>query len=83
MDPKLFKEIFLQTVDNQLQKNDPPETGETLERLKKEGYEEEDAKLVIAQCVASEMVKVVSSRTPFNKTRFVKCLENLPNPPVD
>ncbi len=83
MDPKLFKEIFLKTVDNQLDKNDPPETRETLERLKKEGYSEEEAKLVIAQCVASEMVKVVSTKTPFNASRFVKCLENLPNPPVD
>jgi hypothetical protein len=83
MDPNLFKEIFLATVDEQLDKNDPPQTRATLDRLKKEGYAEEDAKLVIAQCVASEMVKVVSTKAPFNASRFVKCLEKLPNPPVD
>jgi len=83
MNPNLFKEIFLKTVYNQLGKNDPPQTRDTLERLKKEGYSEEDAKLVIAQCVASEMVKVVSTKTPFNTIRFVKCLNNLPNTPAD
>lgn len=83
MNPELFKEIFLQAVDNQLDSNDPQETRETLERLKKEGYSEEDAKLVISQCVASEMVKVISTKAPFNTARFVKCLKNLPNTPVD
>ncbi len=83
MDQKILQELFVKTVDNQLKTNKPSQTRATLERLKKEGYSEDDAKLVIAQCVASEMVKVVSSRTPFNETRFVKCLENLPNPPID
>ncbi len=83
MDPKLFKELFLQTVDHQLDKNNPPQTRETFERLKNEGYSEQDAKLVIAQCVASEMVKVLSTQKPFNAERFVKCLEKLPDPPVD
>lgn len=83
MDPKLFKEIFIKTVDVQLKKNDPPQTRETLDRLMKEGYSEEDAKLIIAQCVASEMVKVLSTKMPFNAARFVKCLERLPEPPMD
>lgn len=83
MNDKVLQELFLQTVDNQLESNKPPQTRETFERLKKEGYSEQDAKLVIAQCVAFEMVKVATSQTPFNEARFVKCLEKLPNPPVD
>ena len=64
-------------------KNDPPETAQTLERLKKEGYTEENAKLVIAQCVAAEMVRVISTKMPFDRHRFVQCLEQLPKPPTD
>ncbi|KAA3637935.1 MAG: DUF1841 family protein [Bacteroidetes bacterium] len=81
MQPDFFKELFLQTVEEQLEKNDPPETREALERLKKEGYNDEYAKLVIAQCVASEMVKVVATKTPFNNQRYVECLAELPKPP--
>ena len=83
MSPERFKQIFSQTVDNQLEKNDPPQTRETLERLIKEGYSEEDAKLIIAQCVASEMMKVISSHTPFNEARFVECLNRLPQSPAE
>ena len=82
MSPERFKQIFLETVDNQLKKNDPPQTRETLERLIKEGYTEEDAKLIIGQCVASEMMKVVSTHTPFNEARFVACLNRLPQSPA-
>jgi UDP-glucose 6-dehydrogenase len=83
MQPEFFKQVFLSTVEEQLKKNDPPETRETLERLIKEGFNEGDAKLVIAQCIAAEMVKVVATKTPFNKARFVNCLAQLPKPPED
>lgn len=83
MQPDFFKELFVRTVDEQLEKNDPPETRETLERLISAGFTEENAKLVIAQCVAAEMVKVVASKTPFNNRRYVDCLMQLPKPPTE
>jgi hypothetical protein len=83
MQSDFFKEAFLSTVEEQLKKNDPPETRETLKRLISEGYAEADAKLVIAQCVAFELVKVATTKTPFNHRRFVDCLRQLPKPPGD
>jgi hypothetical protein len=72
---------FLETVENQLRDNDPVETAQTLARLKKAGYNERDAKLLIAQCVAKEVFDVVSSGSPFNEERYVANLHRLPEEP--
>ncbi len=79
MNPKeVLKAQFLEVVDNQLRDDDPPATRRTLERLKSAGYSEKEAKLVIAQCVADEIMAVMETNKPFNEERFVKCLEQLP-----
>jgi len=49
---KVLKEQMLETVANQLKSNDPPETKETYDRLRKEGYSDMDSRLLIAQCVS-------------------------------
>jgi len=77
----LLIQQFLKTVDNQLRDNDPPETRQTLDRLQQEGYAERDAKLLIAQCVAAEMMAVMQSNEPFNEVRYVKWLHQLPKSP--
>lgn len=82
MNPQeILKREFLRVVDNQLRENDPPETRQTLLRLQQEGYSEEEAKLLIAQCVAAEMMAVMESNKPFNEERFRKYLQRLPESP--
>ncbi len=84
MNPKdILKGQFLKVVDNQLQENKPPETAQTLQRLKDEGYSEKDAKLLIAQCVALEIFEVMKSNQPFNKERYVHNLNRLPETPSE
>lgn len=72
---------FLETVENQLRDNQPAETAQTLARLQAEGYGEEEAKYLIAQCVAKEMVEVLSGGAPFNEARYVANLRRLPAEP--
>lgn len=72
---------FMETVENQLKANKPIETRQTLERLKGMGYAEKEAKLLMAQCVASEMFQVMESNEPYNEERYVTMLKKLPESP--
>lgn len=78
-----LKAAFLEVVDNQLRDNNPPETKETLERLMREGYSAEEAKLLIAQAVAVEAYVVMKTKTTFNRERFVRNLMSLPQEPKE
>ncbi len=76
-----LKEAFLETVENQLADNDPPETKETLDRLVKQGIREEDAKLHIAQAVCVEVFDVMKHQKEFNAKRYLMNLKRLPDEP--
>ncbi len=78
-----LRAAFLEVVDNQLRDNDPPETRETLERLKAEGYSVQDAKLLIAQAVVVEAYMIMKEKASFNRERFVRNLMALPQEPKE
>jgi hypothetical protein len=77
----VLKQQFLEVVKNQLKANDPPATAATLQRLQEEGYTEEEGKLLIASCVAAEMMQVMQSNQPFDEKRYIHYLNNLPEAP--
>jgi hypothetical protein len=77
------KMIILQTVDNQINSNDPPEVALNFERLKNEGFSEEDAKLYIAQALAVEIYYILKDKKPHNVERYRRNLNNLPNEPSE
>ena len=79
---EILKREFLRVVDNQLRAGDPPETRQTLERLKQEGYTDEESRLLIAQCVAAEMMAVMETNLPFDEKRYAVCLHRLPESPA-
>jgi len=70
-------------VENQLQANDPPETRQTYNRLKSEGYSEAEAKKLIGCVVSSEIFDILKKQEPFNPERFAKALNKLPKLPQD
>ena len=73
----------MEVVDNQLKSNDPPETRQTYDRLINEGYSDKEAKELIGCVVTSEVFDVLKMQEPFNLSRFVSALNNLPTVPVD
>lgn len=79
---EILKQQFLSTVEDQLASGEPPQTAQTLQRLKSEGYSENDARLLVAQCVALEYAQSIQTDLPFDRERFVKNLSNLPAHPV-
>ncbi|MDX1942038.1 MAG: hypothetical protein SFU99_15860 [Saprospiraceae bacterium] len=72
---------YLETVERQLRENKPAEVGMTLHRLKEEGFTDQEAKRMIAQCVAQEMYQVMESDGPYNELRYIEMLHQLPNLP--
>ena len=78
-----LKEQILEIAQNQIQSNEPPETNETLDRLKKSGYSEDEAKQLIGQCLAVELHHVFTNKKPFNHSRYISNLKNLPEQPFD
>jgi len=78
--PRL-RAAILETVENQLTSGDPPETKETLARLRREGFSDEEARVLLGQAVAVEIYCVLKEKKPFNRERFVRNLKSLPAQP--
>ncbi len=78
--PRL-KAAILEAVDNQLRAGDPPETRQTLARLKGEGFSDEEARVLLGQAVAVEIYCTLKEKKPFNRERFVRNLNALPAQP--
>ncbi len=74
-----LKAAYLEVVENQLRDNDPPETLKTYERLCTEGFTEKNAKILIASVIAFETYQMMAGNSPFNRERFVKNLNMLPD----
>jgi hypothetical protein len=69
----------MEVVDNQLRDNDPPETRQTLERLKRQGIDEAEARRLIACVIATEIFDIVKKNQVFDLGRFVSRLAALPD----
>ncbi len=80
--PKLGKEI-LKVVENQIRDNDPAETRQTIERLKVEGWTDDEARRLVASAVSVELFHIMRDRETFNRKRFVWNLTHLPRAPWD
>jgi len=57
------KQQILETVENQLRQNDPPETKITLDRLVGSGYDLSDAKILISQRVADGICYIFNKKS--------------------
>jgi hypothetical protein len=78
-----LREQIFNIIDNQIKNNDPPETALTFKRLKEEGFDDFTVKQFIGQCVAVEIYNVMKYKKPFDESRYVQNLNNLPKEPFD
>jgi ribosomal protein S7 len=69
---------YMEIVENQLRDNDPPETRTTFDRLKREGFNELDAKKLIAQAIVAETFWIMKKKEKFNLNRYINNLNRLP-----
>ena len=77
----ILKRVIIETVENQLRDNNPPETRLTLQRLESEGVSTEDAKKFIGCAISTEIFNIGKNKEEFNLERFVKNLQKLPTLP--
>ena len=77
MDDKTVRDVFLDTVLNQLETGDPPETKQTLDRLMAEGYSRQHALQAIAAALRAEMNRTMSEATPFDNDKYAALLAKI------
>ncbi len=80
---EIIREQIFEIIKNQIESNTPPETRQTLKRLVDSGYSDQDARMLIGQCVAVELFSVLKLEKPFNNDRYVLNLKKLPEEPFD
>ncbi len=80
---EILHDEFLSIVETQLKSNNPPETKQTYERLISLGISDKDAKIYIAQCVASEIFHTIKHKRPYDEQRYIRNLNNLPDFPAE
>ena len=77
----MVQSAIMDVLDNQLRTNDPPETRETFERLRREGIVEGETRRLLACVIAAEIFDVMKTKAPFDRDRFVSRLATLPEMP--
>jgi hypothetical protein len=80
---EIVREQIFEIIKNQIKLNTPPETKQTLKRLVDLGYSDQDARMLIGQCLAVELFSVVKLKKPFDNGRYVSNLKKLPEEPFD
>ncbi len=76
---KLLNKQIIETVNNQLRNNEPPETKITYQRLLDQGIPKERAKELIGVVLTAEIYDVLKKNEPFDKSRYEKMLNMLPD----
>jgi len=78
-----LRNAIFEVIANQVDADDPPETALTLERLMNEGFSEFQAKQLVGQAVVVEVIDAIQNKKPYNETRYLKNLRNLPKDPEE
>jgi len=76
-------EALIETIENQLRLNDPPEAREALERLLDLGETRENAMRYLGSVLATEVFYTLKNNEAFNRERYVGNLRALPELPDD
>ena len=80
---KNLRNAVFEVIDNQINANNPAETAVTLKRLMDQGCSEFEAKQYIGQALAVELFYAMKHKVPFNETRYINNLRNLPREPSE
>ena len=72
---------LLEMVNNQLHDGDPPETKQTYDRLRVQGYADVEIMHQLGSALLCEISIVTRYQTPFDRKRYASYLNKLPDPP--
>ena len=78
-DNKMYvREALFETIQSQIDKNNPRETKLTYDRLIREGLPHDEVMRLIAFVLVREMNDMLKATRPFNEARYIKALKALP-----
>ena len=73
--------LIIQGVKEQIANVDPPEVGQTYDRLIAEGYPEEEVYEMLGCVLSTEMFEIMKHKRVFDRQLYVKRLRELPKLP--
>lgn len=76
---ELLNAAIRQILDNQLETGDPPETKQTLDRLRSSGISDSESRRLISCVIAGEIFDIMKHQKSFNQIRFLERLAMLPD----
>jgi hypothetical protein len=79
MEDRTVRDAFLDTVLNQIETGDPPETKKTFDRLMASGQSKSQALQHIAAVLRVEMNRMLAESSPFDNARYAALLEKIPS----
>jgi hypothetical protein len=80
---ELARLAIMEIIETQLEDDNPPETGQTLRRLMREGKSEDEAWDLIACALTFEIFRTFRDRRDFDTENYIRILNALPALPYD
>ena len=80
---EILRQAILEVINNQIRDNDPPETRQTYERLRNEGFSKKETLKLIGNVVASEVFAVLKENRKYDNDKYIAALKALPDLPWD
>ena len=76
-----LQKAILEVITAQIRDNDPPETKQTYERLRQEGFSDRDTLKLIGYVVAAEVFTVLKENRRYDREKYIGALKMLPRLP--
>ena len=74
-------ELIIQAIKEQIRQNDPPETKETFDRLRRDGHAKQEVYRMLGCVMTSEIYEVMKHERVFDRDLYVQRLRALPKLP--
>ena len=75
------EELVIQAIKEQIRLNEPPETKETFDRLRREGHAKEEVYRLLGCVLTSEIYDVMKHERVFDRDLYAQQLRALPKLP--
>ncbi len=79
----MMRDAMFEAIDNQIRDHTPPETKQTYDRLKSEGFDHVESMKLIGCALMSEMFYIMKEERVFDEDKYIKSLHALPDLPWD
>ena len=82
-DSKFIRAALFEAIDNQIRDRTPPETKQTYDRLKSEGFDHLETMKLLGCALTSELFYIMKEERVFDEEKYIVSLHALPELPWD